>query len=69
MTIGDQIKHERKPINTQKLQKLREATANRKINVIKASRPERKGLNSEVIIEKKLAHGKLISISKNLFFF
>lgn len=59
LTIGDQIKNERKALNTAKLDALRKSTVgNRKVNLIKPSRPDRKGLNSEIIIEKKLAHGK-----------
>lgn len=59
LTIGDQIKNERKALNATKLDALRKSTvASRKVNFIKPSRPDRKGFNSEIIIEKKLADGK-----------
>lgn len=59
MTVGDQIKNERKILDAKKLDELRKATlSSRNIRIIKPSRPERNGLNSEVIIEKKLAEGK-----------
>lgn len=61
LTIGDQIKNERKALDGRKLESLRKATLDsRQVNFIKPSRPDRKGLNSEVIIEKKLAYGKHI---------
>lgn len=69
LTIGDQIKNERKALNTTKLDALRKSTVgSRKVNFIKPSRPDRKGLNSEIIIEKKLAHGK-IRMSTQIFKF
>lgn len=59
MTIGDQIKNERKPLKSNKVDELRRATiSSRNINLVKPSRPDRKGLNSEIIIEQKLAEGK-----------
>lgn len=60
LTIGDQIRNEQKPLNAVKLDALRKATlASRQINIVKPSRPDRQGINSEIIIEKKIAHGKL----------
>lgn len=69
LTIGDQIKNERKALSAPKLNALRKFTvSNRSVNLIKPSRPDRKGLNSEIIIEKKLANGRpkmsLITISR-----
>lgn len=59
LTIGDQIKNERKLLNPKKLDSLRKASLNsRNVNLIKPSKPDRQGINSEVIIEKKLALGK-----------
>ena len=59
LTIGDQIKNERKALNASKLNALHKFTvSNRLVNLIKPSRPDRKGLNSEIIIEKKLANGR-----------
>lgn len=59
LTIGDQIKNERKSLNVAKLDALRKATlGNRQVNLIKPSRPDRKGLNSEIIIENKITDGK-----------
>lgn len=61
LTIGDQIKNERKSLDAKKLESLRAATVgSRQVNFIKPSRPDRKGLNSEIIIEKKLAYGIII---------
>lgn len=58
LTIGDQIKNERKALDTKRLESLRKATlGSRQVNCIEPSRPDRKGLNSEIIIEKKLAYG------------
>lgn len=60
LTIGDQIKNERKSLNVTKLDALRNATlGSRQVNVVKPSRPQQKGINSEIIIEKKLADGKI----------
>lgn len=62
LTIGDQVKNERKVLNTNRLDSLRKVTlSSRRVNFIKPSRPDRKGLNSEIIIEKKLAQGKFIN--------
>lgn len=59
LTIGDQIKNERKTLNATKLDALRKATLeSQRLNVVKPSRPKQKGINSEVIIERKLADGK-----------
>lgn len=59
LTIGDQIKDERKSLNIVKLDALRKSTMEkRQINFIKPSRPDRRGINSEIIIEKKIADGK-----------
>lgn len=58
MTISDQIGAVRKPLDSRKLERLREQLANRPIPVVRPSRPDRIGLNSEVVIEKKLAYGK-----------
>lgn len=61
MTLSDQIKHERKALNSNKLEMLRNMTLNsRQVNFIKPSRPDRKGLNSEIIIETKIANGELL---------
>lgn len=58
LTIGDQIKNERKALKSNKVEELRRATiSSRNINLVKPSRPHRKGLNSEIIIEQKLAQG------------
>lgn len=58
LTIGEQIKNERRPLNATKIEALRKVTlGSRNVNFIKPMRPDRKGLNSEVIIEKKLASG------------
>ncbi|XP_031628108.1 nuclear pore complex protein Nup214-like [Contarinia nasturtii] len=67
LTISDQIRSEQKPLNASKLDALRKATlSSRKINVIKPSRPDRQGINSEIIIEKKLAHAKAQKEKENL---
>lgn len=59
LTLGDQIKNERKMLNADKLNALRNVTLKgRPVNFVKPSRPDRKGLNSEIIIEKKIANGK-----------
>lgn len=58
MTIGEQIKNERQPLNARKVDALRKLTlGSRQVNFIKPMRPEPKGINSEFIIEKKLASG------------
>lgn len=74
LTIGDQIKNERKALNASKLDALRKFTvSSRSVNLIKPSRPDRKGLNSEIIIEKKIANGMLktfiVKIGSFLMFF
>lgn len=59
LTLGDQIKHERKLLNIAKLGALRQLTLKgRQVNLVKPSRPEQRGINSEIIIEKKIADGK-----------
>lgn len=45
-------------LNEQKVDRLRSVAAGRKIWTVKPTRPERKGLVSEIIIEKKLMLGK-----------
>lgn len=56
LTIRDQVKNERKALNADKLEMLREITLHKnQMNHVKPSRPERNGLNSEFIIEKRLA--------------
>lgn len=68
LTIGDQIKYERKSLSVTKLDALRNATlGSRKVNFVKPSRPKQKGINSEVIIEKKLADGKDMTYKLNDF--
>lgn len=58
LTIGEQIKNERQPLNARKIDVLRKLTLGpRNVNFIKPMRPEPKGINSEFIIEKKLASG------------
>lgn len=58
MSISEQVLSDQKPLNSKKLEKLRTALETRKISTVKPSRPDRNGINSEVVIEKKLAHGK-----------
>lgn len=63
LTISDQIKNERKTLNADKLHSLRElALKGRPANFVRPSRPDRKGLNSEIIIEKKIANGNWFAI-------
>lgn len=57
LTIGDQLQSQQKALDPEKTECLRKILTNRKIWEVKPSRPERKGLNSEVVIEKKLALG------------
>lgn len=66
MTIGDQLQKEEKPLDPIKMSKLRKVLTNRPITSIRPSRPDRKGLNSEVVIEKKLALGLFDSIEDTL---
>lgn len=65
MTISDQITAERRPLDRHKLGKLNETLLNRPIRTVKPSRPNRKGLSSEVVIEKRLAYGKGLVSEKN----
>lgn len=58
MSISEQVLIDQKPLNSKKLEKLRTALETRKIAIVKPSRPDRSGINSEVVIEKKLAYGK-----------
>lgn len=70
LTIGEQIKNERRPLNAKKIDALRKVTlGSRNVNFIKPMRPDRKGLNSEVIIEKKLASGTKFNIHFNFCVF
>lgn len=57
LTIANQIKNERKQLNREKVNQLRKKLMKREPGVVQPSRPEQKGINSEVIIEKKLAQG------------
>lgn len=58
MTIGDQIQNQQKVLSLEKVERLRKIIKNRQISTVNPTRPDRKGLNSEVVIEKKLALGK-----------
>lgn len=72
MSISEQVLSDQKPLNSKKVDKLRASLKNRQISVVKPSRPDRSGINSEIVIEKKLAHGnykiKLNCANKYLLF-
>lgn len=69
LTISEQIKNERRPLSTKKIEALRKVTlGSRNVNFIKPMRPDRKGLNSEVIIEKKLASGTKIDSASSFIY-
>lgn len=60
MSLCDQVKLETERLSNEKMTALRDMLKYRNIiTVIKPKRPERKGLNSEVVMEKKLAQGIL----------
>lgn len=60
MSLCDHVKQDRERLSKDKETALREllATLN-SISIVKPLRPDRNGVNSEVVIEKKLAQSKL----------
>lgn len=64
MTIGDQLQNQQKILSLEKVERLRKIIKNRQISTVNPARPDRRGLNSEVVIEKKLALGKSLHPKK-----
>lgn len=60
MTISDQVTAEHKPLDKKKLERFREILAKMPIRTVRPVRPDRDGLSSEVVIEKRIAHGKCL---------
>lgn len=59
MSLCEQVKQDRERLSKEKATALRELLASRtSISIVKPLRPDRKGVNSEVVIEKKLAQSK-----------
>lgn len=59
MSLCEQVKQDRDRLSKEKATALRDLLATRtSISVVKPLRPDRKGVNSEVVIEKKLAQSK-----------
>lgn len=69
MTIGDQLQTQQKVLGSEKVERLRKIITNRHISIVNPTRPDRKGLNSEVVIEKKLALGKLFQVKARILRF
>lgn len=53
MSLADQVQNERSKFTDKKLKNLRNILTSREVVVIKPQRPERLGLNSEIILEKR----------------
>lgn len=61
LSLCEQVQAETERLSYDKLCSLRAVLKNRKtISVVKPMRPERKGLNSEVVMERKLALGNFL---------
>lgn len=58
MSLCDQVKLDTERLSTEKLNSLRDLLRNRKILQITPKRPERTGLSSEIVMEKRKAHGE-----------
>lgn len=61
MSLCDQVKLETERLSDDKLNSLRDLLKNRKIVHITPKRPERIGLSSEIVIEKRKAQGQLFN--------
>lgn len=60
MTLCDHIKNESAHFTNDKLHCLHDILNGREITIIKPKRPDRKGLKSEVVMEKKLYYCKFL---------
>lgn len=70
MSIRDQMSSDRKTLDAKKLDALRSITLEkRQMNYVKPTRPARKDLSSEFIIEKRLAYGESLCVEKLLYTF
>lgn len=58
MSLCDQVKFDTERLSTEKLNSLRDMLKSRKILQISPKRPERTGLSSEIVIEKRRAQGE-----------
>ncbi len=58
MSLCDQVKLDTERLSTEKLNSLRDMLKTRKILQITPKRPERSGLSSEVVMEKRKAQGE-----------
>lgn len=58
MSLCDQVKLDTERLSAEKLDSLRSFLKNRKIVKISPKRPERTGLSSEIVMEKRKAQGK-----------
>lgn len=59
MSLCDQVKLDAERLSVEKLNSLRALLKNRKILQITPKRPERTGLSSEIVMEKRKAQGEL----------
>lgn len=60
MSLCDQVKLDSERLSNDKLNSLREMLRSRKILQITPKRPERIGLSSEIVMEKRRAQGESI---------
>lgn len=58
MSLCDQVKLDTERLSTEKLNSLREMLKSRKILQVTPKRPERTGLSSEIVMEKRRAQGE-----------
>lgn len=67
MSLCEQVRRDTQGMSADKMAALREQLRQHtNIPVVRPKRPDRKGINSEVVIEKRLAQGKLL---KQFLFF
>lgn len=67
MSLCEQVRRDTQGMSADKMAALREQLRQHtNIPVVRPKRPDRKGINSEVVIEKRLAQGKLL---KQFFIF
>lgn len=64
LTIADQVREDARRLSESKMSSLRDMLKNRKVVTIKPSRPDRVGLHSEVILERRNEVRRLKSVEK-----